>query len=272
MRPVNLIPPEDRRGDAAPARAGAASYIVVAVLFALLFAVTGVVLAGNSVSEKETELAQAEAERTETQARAEALSSFASFQSMKLDRVSTVASLADSRFDWERIMREVSLVLPDNVWLTNLTGTVAPDVSVKDAAQVKLRASVAGPALSMVGCARSQSDVAELIAAMGDIDGVTRVLAEESEKPTGETGASGSEEGVSDDCRTRDFIPQFHLVAAFDAVPVPETASVAPEAAPTTVADDSQTAVPEGDVARSNVEEGTDRAKRATGLLGADGG
>ena len=32
MRPVNLIPPEDRRGDHAPLRAGVASYVIVGVL------------------------------------------------------------------------------------------------------------------------------------------------------------------------------------------------------------------------------------------------
>ena len=29
MRPVNLIPPEERRGDHAPLRAGALSYVIV---------------------------------------------------------------------------------------------------------------------------------------------------------------------------------------------------------------------------------------------------
>ena len=32
--------------------------------------------------------------------------------------MATVTSLADSRFDWERVMRELSLVLPADVWLT----------------------------------------------------------------------------------------------------------------------------------------------------------
>ena len=185
MRPVNLIPPDQRRGDAAPARAGAASYIVVAVLFAILFAVTGVVLTGNSVKDKENELASLQAAQTETAARASALSNFASFQQMKDSRVQTVASLAQSRFDWERVMREVSRVLPDSVWLTNLTGTVSPAVTVPAAAGVSLRSSVDGPALTMIGCAASQEDVAALIAAVGDIDGVSRVLVEKSEKPNG---------------------------------------------------------------------------------------
>ena len=40
MRPVNLIPPEARRGEKAPMRTGALSYVIVAVLAAALVGVT----------------------------------------------------------------------------------------------------------------------------------------------------------------------------------------------------------------------------------------
>ncbi len=58
---------------------------------------------------------------------------------MRDARVETVTSLAQSRFDWERVMRELSLVLPGTVWLTNVTGTVAPTVTVPNGASVSLR-------------------------------------------------------------------------------------------------------------------------------------
>ena len=45
-------------------------------------------------------------------------------------RTETVDSLAQSRFDWERVMRELALVIPEDVWLESLTGTVAPGVTV----------------------------------------------------------------------------------------------------------------------------------------------
>jgi len=286
MRPVNLIPADQRRGEAAPARAGAASYIVVAVLFAILFAVTGVVLTGNSVSDKETELASLQSKQAETQARADALANFASFQQMKDNRVVTISSLAQSRFDWERVMREVSRVLPDSVWLTNLTGTVSPEVSVENAASVTLRASVAGPALSIIGCARSQQDVAALIAAIGDIDGVSRVLVEKSEKPTSETESSPTDVNTNEDCRTRNFIAKFALVAAFDGVVATPAASTGatPTAAPastattasattTTPASDPATSVPEEAAAQSSTNTQIQKGREAAGLVGAgDGG
>ena len=42
MRPVNLIPPEDRRGERAPMRTGPLAYVVVALLAVGLVAVTPV--------------------------------------------------------------------------------------------------------------------------------------------------------------------------------------------------------------------------------------
>ncbi len=280
MRPVNLIPKEERRGEGAPARAGAASYILVAVLVAALLAVSGVVLTANDIEGKEAELASLEAERGEAQARAAALSEFTSFQEMKDARVETVASLAKSRFDWERVIREVSLVLPETVWLTNLTGTVAPEVTVTNAANASTRSEIPGPALAMIGCARSQQDVAELINAVGDIDGVTRVLVENSEKPTGASaGASAGAAQTNEDCRTRDFIAKFQLVAAFDSVTAGASAPPAPatpegsapaEATPTSADASAQTQQTEQ---QQNVEAATDRGRKAAGLIGAgDGG
>jgi Tfp pilus assembly protein PilN len=285
MRPVNLIPPEQRRGEAAPVRAGAASYIVIAALFAILFAVTGVVLTGNSVDDKKSELASLETTQAETDARASALSNFASFQQMKDARVETVASLAQSRFDWERVMSEVARVLPDSVWLTNLTGTVSPEVTVPKGAAAGTRDSVPGPALTMVGCARSQQDVASLIAAIGDIDGVSRVLVEKSEK-TAADAATVDDVNINEDCRTRSYIAQFNLIAAFDGVvagapaataaapavssPTPVSSTTTAPAAATMT--DAAAAVPEETEAKANVDAGIGKAQKAAGLVGAGSG
>jgi Tfp pilus assembly protein PilN len=237
VRPVNLLPSEDRRGSAAPSRAGNLAYALVAVLAIAVAGVAATTLLGKSVKDKEAELAALEREEAELTARAASLSSFASFEQLKEDRVATVTSLAESRFDWERVMRELSLVLPNRVWLVNVTGTVSPEVQVQDGAGIGLRSEVPGPALELDGCARSQRDVARLIASIEDIGGVTRVTVAQSEKPGSDVAAAGgSEDDVADDCRTRSYVTQFQLVAAFDAVAV-EAASPqapAPETATTT--------------------------------------
>ena len=97
----------------------------------------------------------------------------------------TVSNLAKSRFDWERVMRQLALVLPSDVWLTNLTGTVRPGVNVNGGGNISLRESVSGPALSMVGCAVGQEAVARFVSDLKDIDGVTRVGVQSSQLPGG---------------------------------------------------------------------------------------
>jgi hypothetical protein len=52
MRPVNLIPAEDRRGEHAPLRTGPLAYVVLGALVALLVGVTALVLTGNQISER----------------------------------------------------------------------------------------------------------------------------------------------------------------------------------------------------------------------------
>lgn len=222
MRPVNLIPPEERRGSSAPGKAGILSYLVVGVLAVVLVGVTAIVLFGNKVDDKQAEVDILEAQAMETEARAEGLASYVSFEQTREARATTIDSLAKSRFDWERVIRELSLVIPKNVWLSNLTGTVSPEVQVDDAAAISLRTSVPGPALELVGCARSQPAIATLIAALHDIDGVTRVTAangikEDQASESTASGDSADQIDVGGSCPPS--APGFQVVAAFDAVP-----------------------------------------------------
>ncbi len=231
MRPVNLIPPEERRGEKAPMRTGALSYVIVAVLTVALLGVTGVVLTNNQIAERESEKSGLESQLAEAQARAERVSSFANFASLKQAREQTVASLAQSRFDWERVLRELAIVIPEDVWLTQLTATVSPDVQLSDSGSgsssgVSGMDSVLGPALQIQGCGAGHEAVAGFLAALRDIGGVTRVAVLNSERPDPSTATeSSSAEGTaaggsSEDCATRDFISKFGIVAAFDAVEV----------------------------------------------------
>ncbi len=242
MRPVNLIPPEDRRGEQAPLRTGPFPYILLGALVAVLIGVSALVLVSNQISESKSEVATLESEDATAAAKAQQLASYTQFRDMSEQRVATVQSLADSRFDWERVMRELALVLPSNVWLTSLTATASPDVSVDGGSSGgSLRAQVPGPALEMNGCASGQEAVAGFVTALKDIDGVTRVGVESSElgeEDEEEAEAASTEVGANtgssgDECRTRAFIAKFSLVVAFDAAPVPtEESSESTVAAP----------------------------------------
>ncbi|HWN73614.1 MAG TPA: hypothetical protein VNN15_07405 [Solirubrobacterales bacterium] len=224
MRPVNLIPAEERRGQNAPLRSGPIAYIVLGALVALLAGVSLVVLTGNQIADREAELAQVKREDTAATAKAQRLSAYTQYQLLSEQRSTTVKSLADSRFDWERVMRELSLVLPSNVWLTALTASASPGSSTGGSeGGAGLREAIAGPALEMSGCSTGQDGVAGFVGALKDMDGVTRVGVESSALPAVGTAAGTGEggEGGSTNCRTRDFIAEFKIVVAFDAAPVP---------------------------------------------------
>lgn len=232
MRPVNLIPPDQRRGDSAQLRTGPLLYIVLGALALALIGVTVLVLTENQISDSKAEVVSLRHEDKAAEAKAKKLSAYVQFRTLAEQRITTVESLADSRFDWERVMRELSLVLPSNVWLTSLSATASAESSSGaegGGGASGLRDAVPGPALELSGCGAGQEAVAGFVAALKDIDGVTRVGVGSSELASS-SGEAGSGEGGGEDCRTRNFIAQFQLVVAFDAAPVPveeETESVA---------------------------------------------
>jgi Tfp pilus assembly protein PilN len=240
MRPVNLIPPEERSGERRPLRGGPLAYVIVGALAAAVIGVAALAITSNQIADTKAEITRLEDETTAVEARAQALDAYTQFHSLREQRVATVTSLADSRFDWERVMRELSLILPEDVWLTNLTGSATSGLSIEGEASVSLRDSIPGPALELVGCASGQEAVAGFIQAVKEIDGVTRVGVPTSSVGTPSESAGASAAGGT--CQTRDFIAQFQLVAAFDAAPVSSTptgeeATATPEPAPETASE-----------------------------------
>ena len=130
-------------------------------------------------------------------------------------------------------MRELALVLPDDVWLTDAHRHRRRPTSARRRRRARRSARrVAGPALELVGCTVSQEAVGGFVATLRDIDGVTRVARRElgaarrrRPAPTqAEARRARAAAPTTDDCRTRDFIAQFEIVAAFDEVPVPAAA------------------------------------------------
>jgi Tfp pilus assembly protein PilN len=238
MRPVNLIPKDQRRGDRAAMRTGIASYVLLGALAMGVLAVAVLALTSKQISDHKAEITQLQLQEQSAVAKAQSLQSFTTFRAAQEARSGTITSLAQSRFDWQRVLNEFARVIPSNVWLIKLAGTVDPTVSVTDGPDLQTRDAAPGPALEMVGCASSQDAVAGLIANLQEIDGVTRVGLESSERPDATQGTATAAPTTSDsnatttDCRTRDFITQFKILVAFDEVPTPATASTTPSVPP----------------------------------------
>jgi Tfp pilus assembly protein PilN len=239
VRPVNLIPPEERRGDRAPSRTGALAYVVIGVLAVAVAAVSAVVLTGNQISDRKTKVASLNAELGQVTAEAKRLQSYAAFATNEQARVQSVRSLALSRFDWYRVLHELSLVIPRDVWLTHLQGSVTPDAGVASGAgastggsSADVTSQILGPSLELDGCAAGHDAVASFIGALKQIDGVTRVVVTSSERSNGGSSGSSGPTGSaasSSECAARNFIASVTAVVSFDKVPIdPATGTIAP--------------------------------------------
>ena len=133
MRPVNLIPGDHRR-DGDGSKAIPIPYFVIGALVLALIGVTAVTLQGKGISGKQAELAALEVTEAQTSARAQSLSSFVAFQDLTTGRATTVAALAQSRFDWERVIRDTVGRTRRELLIRNWTWT--PDARDGDRARV----------------------------------------------------------------------------------------------------------------------------------------
>jgi Tfp pilus assembly protein PilN len=264
VRPVNLIPPEDRRGDRAPMRAGPLAYVLVGVLLLAFVGVYLTVTTGNDISEKKAEVASLEDELESSQARADALTSYTSFATLEQARTQTITALARSRFDWERVMRELALVIPEDVSLTLLTGAVSSAAASGAGSDSGSSATEAinSPTLTMTGCATGHESVAAFVASLRDIDGVTRVGLASSTQGS----VDGSAEGSTASSETGISCPDpndatFKITVAFDEVVVDSAGgTIAPPPAPEPTEGDGS-GVAEAEAEHSEAQDSVEDAK-----------
>jgi Tfp pilus assembly protein PilN len=271
MRPVNLIPPEERRGTRASSRTGQLPYLIIGLMAVVLVVVAALTLTNKQISDRESEKATLTAEEAQARATADALAPFAEFARLSEARSATVTSLAQSRFDWVRVLRELSRVLPDDVWLTGLSGSVSADSGGGAGA---LANGLNVPTLAITGCAAGHEGVAGFLEALKDIDGVTRVGVSSSERGEQSGGEGGSSDGGAGNCRTRSFISGFDVTVAFDSAAVPAATGTAPAPAPTAsstgeAASDPQVADAEQQEqqVRDSTDEQTGKATNAANIV-----
>jgi Tfp pilus assembly protein PilN len=250
VRPINLIPSDERRRTGGVAtRTGPTAYLIVGVLGVLLIGVVMLVLLGNSIHDQEGEVARLESEKAVATAKASNLADYTDFQQVAEQRTNTISELADARFDWVRVVRQLSLVLPKQIHLTSLNASGGESSET----------GVSAPTMHMNGCASSQPEVGAFITALKQIDGVTRV-----ELNSSTVGAGGGGEGGS--CPSSDST-QFDLIVAFDgAKPTPDTGAVEEGE----VSSESEEGSTESEGSESSTEsEGTESSSSENGSTAA---
>jgi len=166
MRAVNLLPRQqvqqtrERRNPAVLVAAIGGA----AVLLAL---VGGALLASRSVDRQQQALSTARAELAATPAHHLSPSTQAFRQAVLTQREQRSLALASAigkRVAWDRILRRFALVLPNDVWLTSLTGTVPLDSAATATVPTPSALPATPTALTINGYTYSQASVARLLA------------------------------------------------------------------------------------------------------------
>jgi Tfp pilus assembly protein PilN len=167
MRAVNLLPRQQvqQKSD----RPNPALLVAVIGSAAVLLAlVGGTLLAVRSADRQQQALSAARAELAATPAHHLSPQTQAFRQSVlsqREERSLALASAIGKRVAWDRILRRFALVLPNDVWLTSLTGSVPLDSAAPLATATTTSALPATPtALNIQGYTYSQASVARLLA------------------------------------------------------------------------------------------------------------
>lgn len=204
MKPVNLLPGDQRRRQSSGEGNGSA-YVVVGLLGVLLLMVSAFVLTSNRVNSSKSQEAAAKAKADGLEAKAQSLGAFSTFSSIKETRLSSVRSVADSRFDWERMMRELSRVMPAGSWLVSVDASTT-GVAGDNSTSSQTGAGSSTPAAELVGCVAHQSDTAEMMVRLRQLHRVDEVRLNQSSK--GDSAAQTGSQG----CGTR---VQFDVTVSF---------------------------------------------------------
>ena len=175
--------------------------------------VAAYVFTSNNVTKRQNDAAVAKAQAERYEAQAAQHKDFTNFAQIKQMRLASVNTIASSRFDWERLMRELSRVMPSGSWLqttdASVTGTVAGAESASSTATTGA-AAVPQPKANLVGCTPDQSDVARMMVRMRRLHRVSDVELNESVKQLNQSGDAGV-----DSCGS---LYQFDLLVSFEPV------------------------------------------------------
>jgi Tfp pilus assembly protein PilN len=185
MKAVNLIPTEQRRAQATGSRSGSA-YVLIGVLATLLAMAAAYAFTANNVTDRQSKAAAAKAEADRLEAEAAQRESFTNFAAIKQTRLASVNAIANSRFDWERLMRELSRVMPSGSWLQTTEASVTGDTGEAAAASADTAAAAPQPTATLVGCTPRQSDVAGMLVRLNQMHRVSDVQLTESRTEAGQ--------------------------------------------------------------------------------------
>jgi Tfp pilus assembly protein PilN len=172
MKRLNLLPAELRP------RGGSVRHSTYAVLGGLLVAVLAMTLywfVQSGANSTANEIDNLHKETTAAKEDAASLGPYAEFSAMKDARERSVRLVADTRFDYERLTRELTHILPEHVWITGLEVGPTEANPEEGADSVAPPASAGALTVSLSGCAPDQPTVADTLDRLTALTGAVGV-------------------------------------------------------------------------------------------------
>lgn len=198
MRAVNLLPgdaaSQGRKVPPLPVLVGCVGTVLVTAVIAVLF-----LSASAGVAKKQQALDHIQAEYAAMPAPAAASPVVAQLPQERQTRITALATALGQRVAWDRLLREVSQVVPSDVWLLTLNA-LAPAVNVTAATTPGGKALPQG--FVITGCTYSQDSVARFLARLSvvpDLDSMTLGKSASSGATAG-AGAAGATANAGGNC------------------------------------------------------------------------
>jgi Tfp pilus assembly protein PilN len=179
MRAVNLLPRDVAKTKSRQVSAPVVTGMVVAVVVVTVLA-AGFVRESAKVSHRRTDLDAARAELALIPAPAPVDSTSATLAGEQTKRVAALQGALNGRIAWDRVLREISLVRPRDVWLSALT------LQAPTASNVTPTPGAAPPPAStssdftMTGNAFSHRGVARLLSRLALVPDLEEVMLDNS--------------------------------------------------------------------------------------------
>ena len=191
MRAVNLLPGDEanqgRKVPPLPVLVGCIGTVVISALLAVMF-----LSASAGVAKKQRALEEIQAQYAAIPAPAPASPVVAELPQQRQTRVTALATVLGQRVAWDRLLREVSQVVPSDVWLVTLNA-LAPSIAPASSA---MPAGGAAPQQSFMvtGCTYSQDSVARFLSRLSVVPDLSNMTLGKSESSdSGGGGGSGGQ-------------------------------------------------------------------------------
>jgi Tfp pilus assembly protein PilN len=186
MRSVNLLPRDDasqgRKLPPPPVLAACGGLVVITAALAVMF-----LSASGNVARQQRALEDAQATYNALPAPAAPSAAQTELPALRTTRVTALASVLAQRVAWDRLLREVSQVVPSDVWLLNLN---AQSPALGAAAAAAATPGTVTQTFTVTGCTYSQDSVARFLARLD-------VVPDLSDMTLGKSQAGGDSASVS---------------------------------------------------------------------------